>query len=315
MSLLTTRLAPSPTGALHVGNARTFLLNHLLAAQNGWRVLMRMEDLDGPRVKPHATQEVFDDLQWLGLQWLEPIVYQSQRKPAYDAALQQLIRGGWAYPCTCTRGDIAKAASAPHQGEGLPPYPSTCRGRFASADEAQQAKGKPAAWRIRVSDEPIVVQDAFAGDRTFVLPQSCGDFVICRNNGTTSYQLAVVIDDADAGIDAIVRGDDLLESAARQIHLRSALGISPEPRYWHLPLVIGPDGIRIAKRHGDTRLSYYRKLGCTPQRMLGLLGYLCGLLERRAETDMGTLIERFDLLRLSHEPCVFTKADDAFLRG
>jgi len=153
------------------------------------------------------------------------------------------------------------------------------------------------------------------GTRRFDLSREGGDFVVYKNVGQAAYQLAVVVDDAAAGVDAIVRGDDLLDSAARQDHLRRLLELSPRPRYWHLPLVIGPDGRRLAKRHGDTRLARYRKEGATPQRVLGLLGFWCGLLPARREATLDELLEGFDLALLPKEPVVFTPADDDFLLG
>ena len=308
-----TRLAPSPTGALHLGNARTFLINHLLARQRGWKVLMRVEDLDGPRVKPAAEADMLDELRWLGLAWTGPVVRQSQRGGAYDEALHHLIETGWAYPCTCSRKDIELAASAPHREDAVPAYPNTCRGRFASAAEAAEATGRPAAWRVRVDTRPVAFHDAFAGPQVVDLAAAGGDFVVVKNSGTASYQLAVVVDDHLAGVDAVVRADDLLESAARQIHLRRLLGLAPEPTYWHLPLVIGPDGRRLAKRHGDTRLSRYRDAGTPPGRVLGLLGFWSGLLDRRRETDMDELARRFDLGRVPRTPVGFTEDDDRFL--
>jgi len=310
-----TRLAPSPTGALHLGNARTFLVNYLLARRRGWRVLMRVEDLDGPRVKKGAAEQMLDELAWLGLEWSGPVVRQSDRRAAYQAALQQLIDAGAAYPCTCSRKDVRLAASAPHPEEAGGAYPGTCRGRFASAEEAAARTGRAPAWRVRTGDAAIAFTDGLAGRQRFDLSRTCGDFVVFRSEGSAAYQLAVVVDDAASGVDAIVRGDDLLESAARQIHLRRLLRLGPEPRYWHLPLVVGEDGRRLAKRHGDTRLAAYRRRGATPQRILGLLGAWCGLLDRRRETSMDELLERFDLARLPTGPVVFSPADEAFLLG
>ena len=311
----TTRLAPSPTGALHLGNARTFVLNALLARRHGWRVLMRVEDLDGPRVKPGAAEEALEELRWLGLTWDGPIVYQSQRRAAYEAALERLVAAGWAYPCVCSRKDIAAAASAPHAEDAAGIYPGTCRGRFTSAAEASAATGRPVAWRIRVDDRPIAFDDGFAGRQAFNLAEAGGDFVIVKNDGTAAYQLAVVVDDAAAGVDAIVRGADLLDSAARQIHLRRLLGLNPEPTYWHLPLVTGPDGRRLAKRHGDTRISHYRDRGTTAQRVLGLIGYWSGLLRERREASLDDLEAAFDFSRVPRGPIVFTEEDDQWLTG
>lgn len=340
----TTRLAPSPTGALHLGNARTFLINWLMARKAGWRVLMRVEDLDGPRVKAGSAEAMLEELAWLGLDWDGPVVRQSDRGPAYRAALENLIAGGHAYPCICSRKDIEQAASAPHEGDAAV-YPGLCLGRFPAvgghdtdgegsdgfpgADPSQSTHlrsparivspdkltGRTAAWRVRVDGQPITVHDKFAGEAAFDLTKTCGDFVVFKNDGLAAYQLAVVIDDAESGVDAIVRGDDLLESAARQIHLRRLLGLSPEPRYWHLPLVIGPDGRRLAKRHGDTRLAHYRAAGATPERILGLLGYWSGLVEARRDSGLTELLAAFDIARVPKARVVFSVDDDAFLTG
>ena len=310
-----TRLAPSPTGALHVGNARTFLLNHLLAARHGWRVLMRVEDLDGPRVKRGAAAAMLDELGWLGLRWEEPVVYQSGRLSAHRAALERLVEIGAAYPCTCSRKDIERAGGAPHRQDGQTAYPGSCRGRYRSGDHAAAEAGRPPAWRVRVDDDEIVVPDRFCGRRSFPLAETCGDFVVFKSDRQAAYQLAVVVDDADAGVDRIVRGDDLLESAARQRHLRRRLGIESEPEYWHVPLVVGPDGRRLAKRHGDTRLAYFRARGASPERVLGLLGHGLGLLAHRREADMAELVSRFDPARVSRAAVVFSAADNDFLLG
>jgi glutamyl-tRNA synthetase len=315
MTETTTRLAPSPTGALHLGNLRTFLANYLLARQRGWKVLMRVEDIDGPRIKPGAAEEMLAELRWLGLDWSEPAVWQSRRMGQYESALARLAAMGAAYPCACSRKDVLMASGAPHAEDGAGAYPGTCRGVYASAADASAAAGRPAAWRVKVTPEAITVADRFAGPRHFDLARTCGDFVVYRGRHLPAYQLAVVVDDAEAGVDAIVRGEDLLESAARQIHLRRLLGLGPEPAYWHLPLVVGPDGRRLAKRHGDTRLATYRQAGATPQRVLGLLAAWSGAIDRPRELSMEDLLGRFDLDRLPRAPAVFTEADDRFLRA
>ncbi len=309
---MTTRLAPSPTGAMHMGNIRTFVLNAVLARQNNWNVLMRIEDLDGPRVKPEATHAMLDELTWLGLTWNGPIVIQSNRAERYVSALNALIDAGVAYPCICTRKDIELAASAPHAEDGHDAYPGICRGRT----DAVHASGKPSAWRVKVTDEPIRFDDRIHGPVAFTLDKAGGDFVIVKKTGDAAYQLAVVLDDADAGVDAIVRGDDLLDSTARQMYLRRLLGLGPEPTYWHLPLVVGVDGRRLAKRHGDTRLAYYRECGATRERILGWVGATAGLWDGRLrEADMDDLVAGFDPKTLPRSPVVFTAAHDAFLRG
>jgi len=316
MSAGITRLAPSPTGSLHIGNARTFVINYLLARRNGWRVLMRAEDLDGPRIKKGATEQMLETLRWLGLQWDGPVVVQSTRSDAYKQALSRLIAQGAAYPCTCSRKDIELAASAPHEGDGAKAYPGTCRGRFDSAEQAAESGGRPAAWRLRVPDEPVTVVDSFCGERTFNLARDGGDFVIVGSNLQAAYQLAVVVDDAASGVDAIVRGDDLLESAARQIVLRRMLHLAPEPEYWHLPLVVGPSGLRLAKRHGDTRLCYYRSRGTTRLRVLGLIGAMSGMWGGKLRSaDMDELLDAFDPQNIPRTPVVFSARHNAFLLG
>jgi glutamyl-tRNA synthetase len=311
----TTRLAPSPTGALHLGNARTFLVNHLLASAGGWRVLMRVEDLDSPRVHAGADAQMLDELAWLGLEWEEPILYQSRRGHLYRQALRKLAECGAAYPCTCSRKDIEQSAGAPHDDDGTGVYPGTCRGRFASAEEAAAQAGRPAAWRIKTDDEPVEFHDDIHGRVRFNLAKTGGDFVVFKNVNEAAYQLAVVVDDDATGVNRIVRGDDLLDSAARQIHLRRLLGMDGQVRYWHLPLVVGPDGRRLAKRHGDTRVAHYRAAGTPPERVLGLLGYWSGLLPNRREAEIEDLARVFDIARLPRRAVVFSKADDDFLLG
>lgn len=306
-----TRLAPSPTGALHLGNARTFIVNWLLARQRGWRIVLRIEDLDGPRVKAGADRAAIDDLRWLGIDWDDGPVRQSDRAPVYRAAVDRLLASGAAYPCICTRAEIERAASAPHAEDGSAVYPGTCRDRFASVDEARRAaNGREPAIRFGVPrDRVIMIRDGFAGDRSFDVARELGDFVIFKNDGTAAYQLAVVVDDAEAGVTDVVRGDDLLDSAPRQLLLYEALGLADRtPSYTHLPLVVGPDGKRLAKRHGDSRLSHYRQQGVSIGRMLRLLAPWCGVDARGLADDAMTLshwVDWFDLSRVPHEPITF----------
>lgn len=308
-----TRLAPSPTGALHLGNARTFVLNALLARSQNWRMLFRMEDLDGPRVKAGSDKLAFDDLNWLGLNWETPVVYQSQRTQFYLDALDELKKSGLVYPCICSRKDIMLAASAPHADDNLRTYPGTCRGRFDSAQQATEQSGRAVAWRLAVDDAVVEFDDKIAGHQKFNLRETCGDFIIFRNEGIASYQLAVTVDDSAAGVNQIVRGDDLLESAARQIYLRQILGLSDDVTYWHLPLVKGVDGLRLAKRHGDTRVASYRAQGTTPQQILGLIAFWSGQIPTLAEIDFAELVRIFDPDKIPHQPVVFTKEHDNFL--
>jgi glutamyl-tRNA synthetase len=300
-----TRLAPSPTGALHLGNARTFLVNWLLARQQGWRVLLRIEDLDGPRVKRGADQEAIEDLRWLGLDWDEGPVYQSRRAGEYRRAVEALLASGQAYPCICTRKEVELAASAPHAEDGAAVYPGTCRDRFASVEDARRAAGgREPAIRFRVAERAIVEwRDQVRGEMRCDVPRELGDFVIAKADGTAAYQLAVVVDDAAMGVTHVVRGDDLIDSTPRQILVYRALGHAAlVPVYFHVPLVVGADGRRLAKRHGDTRLSYYRSRGVTAERLLALLGRWIGVEEFGGLAD---LVERFDVRKMSSEAIVF----------
>ncbi len=314
MSCPTTRLAPSPTGALHLGNARTFLVNWLLARQNGWSIRLRIEDLDGPRVKLGADKQAIEDLRWLGLDWDGDPIYQSPRASLYLNAIQFLMSEGAAYPCVCSRREVEFAASAPHAEDGSRRYPGTCRGRFESIQAARDASGREPAIRFRVPDGIVTFNDAFAGERHFNVARDLGDFVIAKADGTPAYQLAVVVDDAQMGVSHIVRGDDLIESTARQILLYRALKMDDRiPSWFHLPLVLGPDGFRLAKRHGDSRLAFYRERRVSPARILALLARWCGMEDVAEGARACDLIDRFDLSRVPRGPIVYSEEDEGLL--
>ncbi|MGD0387855.1 MAG: tRNA glutamyl-Q(34) synthetase GluQRS [Tepidisphaeraceae bacterium] len=310
-----TRLAPSPTGALHLGNARTFLVNWLLARRFGWSILLRIEDLDGPRNKPGADRGLIQDLQFLGLDWDQGPVYQSTRTREYQTAIESLLKRGLAYPCVCSRREVDLASSAPHAEDGSAIYPGVCRGRFASMEQAARESGRSPAIRFAAPDRDVQFTDGFAGRQSLNVARRLGDFVIAKSDAA-AYQLAVVVDDLDAGITDVVRADDLLESTFRQILLYHALGFAEHiPRYVHLPLVVGADGRRLAKRHGDTRIARYRDLGVKRSRLLALLARWCGIQSPDLEIDdPRQLIGRFDLRTISASPVVFTADDDAWLR-
>lgn len=309
-----TRLAPSPTGALHLGNARTFLVNWLIARQSGWKILLRVEDLDGPRIKRGADRQAIEDLKWLGIDWDEGPIHQSTRTGAYSLAIQLLLDRGRAYPCICSRKEAMQAASAPHAEDGGNVYPGTCRGRFKSVEEAIEATGQSPAIRFRLGEAPIEFDDAFAGRQRFEDPaRQLGDFVIAKADGTAAYHLAVVVDDAAMGVTQVVRGDDLLDSAPRQMALYEALGMKDRiPAYMHLPLVVGQDGLRLAKRHGDTRLSHYRQSGVTAERILGLLARWCGI-DAGPQIALPQLLAKFDVARLPRTPIIMSSLDESFL--
>lgn len=300
---MTGRLAPSPTGAQHVGNARTYLIAWLSARAQGGRVVLRIEDIDSPRVKPGATEQALDDLRWLGLDWDGEPVVQTRRLALYEDALRRLRERELVYPCTCTRGDIERAASAPHhEHEGLV-YPGTCA-QNRSADAAALA-GRPFAWRFRVGDSSPEFTDAYLGPTRVDLRRAGGDFVVWKSAGTPAYQLAVVVDDAAQGVTEVVRGDDLVPSTPRQLLLYQALGLAP-PRFTHVPLVVGPDGRRLAKRHGDTRLSALRAAGVEPEALLGLLAWSCGWLDWPRPVAVRELLPLYRLETIPRQPFVLT---------
>ncbi|HEY1903404.1 MAG TPA: tRNA glutamyl-Q(34) synthetase GluQRS [Terracidiphilus sp.] len=291
------RLAPSPTGLLHVGHARTFWTAWQRARDAGGALVMRMEDLDPGRSQSSFAEAAFEDLRWLGIRWLEgpdkggpfaPYV-QSRRRSIYLAAWRRLLKGGFLFPCRCSRKDLAGALSAPHERvtahnaaaggkldleDDEPIYPGTCRRLLA---HAPQLPGPTAHeidtpdgfnWRFRVPDgEAIEFVDSNLGPQRFVAGVDFGDFVVWRRDGVPSYQLACVADDAAMGITEVVRGADLLKSTARQILLNRALGYS-DPAWFHCRLVVDHNGRRLAKRHDSLSLRALRQRGLTPMNIL-----------------------------------------------
>ena len=307
----TTRLAPSPTGALHLGNARTFLVNWALARRLGWRIVLRIEDLDGPRVKPRAVEGTVETLRWLGMDWDEGPVVQSLDLEPYRAAMRSLAGKGLVYPSELTRSEIEAAASAPQEGVHETLFPASLRPEV----RAREFDREETNWRFVVRDEMVRFVDEFAGPQEQRPAASIGDFVVWTKRGQPSYQLAVVVDDHRQGVTRVVRGDDLLDSAGRQLLLYRAVGQSPEPLYTHLPLVRGPDGKRLAKRHGDTRLETYRARGVSAERVIGLLGAWSGLTGRNEPREMAAaeFRDRLDLSRIPGEAITFTSEDHAWL--
>lgn len=305
----TTRLAPSPTGALHLGNARTFAVNWALARQRGWKVVLRIDDLDAPRTKPGAVEASIEDLTWLGLTWDDGPVLQSAETAAYRSALDRLKDADHVYPCGCSRQEIARAQSAPHRGEGEPRYPGTCR----PAGHRALPAGREVAWRVKAPERPLEFRDRVCGPQRIDVAAQVGDFVVATKAGLPAYQLAVVVDDARQGVTDVVRGDDLLPSAARQLWLYRLLGLEPEPSYWHLPLVLGADGRRLAKRHGDTSLAECRRRGVSAERVVGLLARWSGLGGDAEPMALTRFAELFKLGSLPREPTLCTASDLAWL--
>ena len=326
------RLAPSPTGALHLGNARTFMIAWLRARSQGGKVIFRMEDLDHPKDKPGAAVQAVEDLKWLGFDWDEAYV-QSERKDLYRQALEGLLHPHQApgtkhqaliYPCVCSRKDVESAQSAPHAGEQLY-YPGTCRGRFATWREARSflerasdsrcsrssSSSRMSCWRFKVPEETIVAfDDAFAGHYKQDVSRTLGDFPLARDEFGAGYTLACAVDDLLMGVTEVVRGDDLLAATPAQILLARALknsvirsfGHSVIPSYCHVPLVVGRDGKRLAKRHGDTRIASYREAGKTPEELIGFLAASCGWAAKGERVSLADLVSRFDLATIPHSP-------------
>jgi glutamyl-tRNA synthetase len=270
------RFAPSPTGRLHLGNARSALLGWLQARAAGGQFLLRVEDLDRARCRPQYVDDLMRDLEWLGLTWDEPLLFQSERDDVYRDALTRLEQRGLVYPCFCTRAEIARAASAPHGlSEEGPRYPGICA-RLTAAEISERSRTRMPAYRFRAQPGEVRFVDGLQGPYSQDVEAVVGDFVVRRNDGVASYQLAVVVDDAATGITHVLRGDDLLSSTPRQFQLYAALGLSA-PEFFHVPLVLGEDGKRLAKREGAFALAELRERGLPPERVLGLLAAWSGL--------------------------------------
>jgi len=296
------RFAPSPTGRIHLGNARSALLGWLQARAAGGRFLLRIEDLDRARCKPSFLEDLYQDLTWLGLDWDEPPLVQSQREDIYREALERLERLGLVYPCFCTRAEIARAASAPHgPGDEGPRYPGTCAALAPEVRE-ERARARSPALRFQALPGEWCFEDGLHGPVCQDVATAVGDFVVRRNDGVASYQLAVVVDDAASGITDVLRGDDLLSSTPRQLQLYEALGVTP-PRFWHVPLVLGEDGKRLAKREGAFAVAELRERGIAVERVLGLLAAWSGLGDGSPVTG-DELIRRFRPGLLPRTPVV-----------
>ena len=290
------RLAPSPTGLLHVGHARTFWTAQQRARQHNGILVLRNEDLDKARCKPEFVSAMIEDLEWCGFEWQEgpdsggPFApySQSERLALYREAFENLKGAGLVYPCTCSRQDVLRALSAPHAGEDEPIYPGTCRpngdGRKVHSPQSRvhsqsaHAPGvlhatrhpspvTPVNWRFRVPDgESVSFTDAYYADQKFIVGKDFGDFVVWRHDDVPSYQLAVVVDDAAMQITEVVRGEDLLRSTARQILLYQALSLAP-PAFYHCPLVTDGKGVRLAKRHDALSLRALRERGVSSEEL------------------------------------------------
>ena len=294
------RFAPSPTGDLHLGNLRTALLAWLSARSQSMDFIVRIEDLD--RVTSRVDHETAQlaDLAVLGLRSDREVVRQSERFGLYEAAIGRLVAQERTYPCFCTRREIREASSAPNDSlmaEGA--YPGTCRELSESALAALGSAGRHSALRLRANGEVIQFVDDIHGPYRATVD----DVVIRRNDGVPAYNLAVVVDDAAQGIAEVVRADDLLASTPRQVLLQRLLQL-PTPRYRHVPLVVGSDGVRLAKRHGDITMSQLVALGVSPSQVLTMLGASIGLALNDESVTLEQLVARFDVSLVPREPWV-----------
>lgn len=296
------RFAPSPTGPLHLGNLRTALLAWLFARSAGARFLVRVEDLDRSRVRPGVEEAQLADLRSIGLDWDGPIVRQSGRTALYEEAIARLDADGVLYPCYCTRAEIRAAVSAPHGIPAADRYPGTCRDlTMAEHAEREATGGHPPALRLQAEGTLVSFEDRLLGRHE----EEVDDFVVRRNDGAPSYQLAVVVDDAAQGIGEVVRGADLIDSTPRQLLLARLLGLRA-PRHAHVPLVLGPDGRRLAKRHGAVTLSERGAKDEGPEEVLAWMALSLGMDEPGEKPTLASMLARFDPARLPLEPTTWS---------
>ena len=288
------RFAPTPSGRMHLGNLLSALLAWLDARAAGGTLVLRIEDLDPRRTSTEFAVQLMDDLRWLGLDWdeggLEPPYMQSRRTAFYEEAFRALEEKGLIYPCYCTRTQ-RMAASAPHRDDGAVVYSGKCFHLTAAEQRSLERQGRRPAWRVRCPEVTVTVEDGNCGMYSESLAQDCGDFIARRSDGVFAYQLAVVVDDALMGVNHVVRGRDLLCSAPRQAWLHRVLGYEP-PRFFHTPLLLAPDGRRLAKRDRDLDMGALRER-YAPEELTGLLAWYAGLTDRREKVTAKELVPLF----------------------
>ena len=281
------RFAPSPSGRMHLGNVFSALLAWLSAKHSGGEILLRIEDLDPARSRDEYARSIMADFKWLGLDWDIRFQNQSERARQYNAVIERLDQKELIYPCYCTR-DQLHAASAPHASDGRIIYPGFCR----NISKAQrQAQAKTPCWRIVVPDLVLSFTDGLQGEQTMNLKTDWGDFIVRRADGVAAYQLAVVVDDEAGGVTEVVRGRDLLSSTHVQMWLYQLLNLTP-PKYYHVPMLLAPDGRRLSKRDKDLDLGALRQTW-SPEKIIGLLAFSCGLMERWESISAAELIPLF----------------------
>ena len=298
------RFAPTPSGRMHLGNLLAALLAWLGARSGGGELVLRIEDLDTQRTSRLFAAQLLDDLRWLGLDWdqggLEPDYRQSRRTACYEEAFRLLEERGLIYPCYCSRTE----RSAPHREDGAVVYSGRCF-RLTAAERAElERQGRRPAWRVRCPDLSVTVEDGNCGTYTENLARDCGDFIVRRSDGVFAYQLAVVVDDAAMGVTQVVRGSDLLSSTPRQLWLQDRLGL-PHPEYGHLPLLLAPDGRRLAKRDRDLELGQLQARFTAPE-LVGRLALAANLIDRCVPITPRELLPLFSWEKLRREDLVWT---------
>lgn len=288
------RFAPSPTGRLHAGNLFAAVVAWCLAHREGGKMVLRIEDLDPERSRTEYADAIMRDYEWIGLTWDFGPYWQHDREEAYRAAYERLEREGLVYPCFCSRADL-HAASAPHFGEKLV-YPGTCRG-LSDAERLERAQRKDPSWRLLVPDKDVTFDDILQGSQRQNLARECGDFVVRRADGAFAYQLAVVLDDAEQGVTQVARGIDLLPSTPQQIYLQSLLGL-PHPQYAHFPLMVNESGRRLSKRDHDASIDELRERFHTPERLLGRMAFVAGMMSNDAPLTIEEFAQEADFTKL-----------------
>ncbi len=296
------RFAPTPSGRMHLGNVFAALLAWLSVRSQGGSMVLRMEDLDTQRTSNQFADLLRQDLMWLGLDWDLETPPQSQRSAVYDRYFDRLQHLGLLYRCWCTRSQL-HSVDAPHLADGTYVYPGTCRNRTEPAPDR-----KP-AWRVIVPDRCWEFQDAVQGVYRENLATDCGDFVVRRADGVYVYQLAVTVDDGEAGVTEVVRGMDLLSSAPRQMYLQELFGFD-HPRYAHVPMLLAPDGRRLSKRDGDLDMGALRK-NMMPQQLLGKLAFAAGVIDQDIPVSAGELAKEFSWDKVSGQAVYIDGCDFA----
>lgn len=293
------RFAPSPSGRMHLGNVFAAMIAWLSVRSQGGEMILRMEDLDTQRTKPEYAETLRGDLRWLGLDWDVETQPQSQRSGVYDRYFEQLMDLGLLYPCYCTRAQL-HSVNAPHASDGTYIYPGTCKGL------TDPPAGRSPAWRLSVPDREYGFTDLLQGAYVQNLKADCGDFLVRRGDGMYVYQLAVTVDDGEAGVTEVVRGMDLLSSSPRQMYLQELLGFQ-RPVYAHVPLLLSPDGRRLSKRDRDLDLGYLRS-HTTAEAILGSLAHAAGLLDKPEPISARELAGGFCWKKLGKDP-IYPKAN------